>query len=102
MSSVRILGSQTTSSGGDCSFSVVCKVPSFEVVSQVPGGLKAIKQAEQLQPTVVLPGLNGIEAGGRIRKLAPETKIVCVSEKFDRDTVHAALNLEASGVRHEI
>jgi DNA-binding response OmpR family regulator len=44
-------------------------------VFETSDGLKAVQAAERLQPTVVLldiglPGLNGIQAGGLIRRVA--------------------------------
>ena len=54
--------------------------PSFEVVFETSDGLKAVQAAEKLQPAVVLldiglPGLNGIQAGGWIRRVAPFAKM---------------------------
>jgi DNA-binding NarL/FixJ family response regulator len=76
--------------------------PLFEIICQVSDGLEAVRMAEKLQPTVVLldiglPGLNGIEASGWIRKLAPDVKLVFVSQEFDPDIVRAALQLGAWG-----
>jgi DNA-binding NarL/FixJ family response regulator len=64
--------------------------------------LKAVQAAEKLQPTVVLldiglAGLNGIQAGDRIRRVAPSTKIVFVSMERDPDIVEAAWRLGAWG-----
>jgi two-component system, NarL family, nitrate/nitrite response regulator NarL len=84
-----------------CSISsTLSRVASFEIISEVSDGLKAVQQAETLKPAVVLldiglPGLNGIEAGGWIRKLVPACKIVFLTEQFDPDIVKAALNLRA-------
>jgi DNA-binding NarL/FixJ family response regulator len=55
-----------------------------------------------MQPTVVLldiglPGLDGIKAGAGIRRVAPDAKIVFVSQQFDPDIVRAALQLGAWG-----
>jgi len=76
--------------------------PSFEIVSESSDGLKAVQAAEKLQPTVVLldiglPGLNGIQAGGWIRRVAPSAKIVFVSMERDPDIVEAAWRLGACG-----
>ena len=102
MSLVRVLVAEGVECWRRFVSSMLRKVPSFEIICEVSDGLKAVQQAEKLQPTVVLldiglPGLNGIEAGGWIRKLVPETKIVFLSEQFDRDIVEAALNLRAGG-----
>lgn len=76
--------------------------PSFEVVFEASDGLKAVQAAEKLQPAVVLldiglPGLNGIEAGGWIHRVAPSAKIVFVTMERDPDIVEAARKLGAWG-----
>jgi DNA-binding NarL/FixJ family response regulator len=40
-----------------------------------------------------LPKLNGIEAARRIRKLAPESKIIFLSQESSPDVVQEALSL---------
>jgi DNA-binding NarL/FixJ family response regulator len=82
--------------------SVLCVDPSFEIICEVSDGLKAVEAAERLQPDVVLldiglPEQNGIEAGRSILKLAPEAKIVFVSQEFDIDIVRATLEIGAWG-----
>src|SRR5882762_7229602 len=76
--------------------------PSFEIVFESSDGLKAVQAAEKFQPTVVLldiglPGLNGIQAGGWIRRVAPSAKIVFVTMQRDPDIVEAAWRLGAWG-----
>jgi DNA-binding NarL/FixJ family response regulator len=44
---------------------------------------------------VGLPGLNGIEAARRIRKCAPDSKIVFLSQESSPDVVTEALSLGA-------
>jgi len=82
--------------------SSMLRVESFEIVGEASDGLTAVQLAEQMQPTVVLldiglPGLDGIKAGAGIRRVAPEAKIVFVSQQFDPDIVRAALQLGAWG-----
>jgi len=74
----------------------------FEIVGEASDGLMAVQLAEQMQPTVVLldiglPGLDGIKAGAGIRRVAPDAKIVFVSQEFDPDIIRAALQLGAWG-----
>jgi DNA-binding NarL/FixJ family response regulator len=74
----------------------------FEIIGEASDGLEAIQLVEQMQPTVVLldiglPRLNGIGAGVRIRRVAPDAKILYVSQESDSDIVRAALQLGAFG-----
>ena len=83
-------------------YSIIKADRSFEIVSEASDGLKAAEAAEKLQPTVVLldislPGLNGLEAGGWIRRVAPFAKIVFVTMERDPDIVKAAWRLGAWG-----
>ena len=82
--------------------STLHKQPNLQVIGEIEDGLEAVKQAERLQPDVILldiglPGLNGIEAARRIRELAPETRIVFLTQESSTDVVHEALSLGAWG-----
>jgi DNA-binding NarL/FixJ family response regulator len=44
-----------------------------------------------------LPGLSGIEAARQIRKLAPESKIIFLTQETSTDFVQVALSLGAQG-----
>lgn len=46
---------------------------------------------------ISLPSLNGIEAGRQIRKLAPNAKILFLSQESSEDVVQEALSLGARG-----
>jgi DNA-binding NarL/FixJ family response regulator len=75
--------------------------PEFQIV-EVTDGLEAVRNAEELQPDLVLldiglPSLNGIEAARRIRKLAGERKILFLSQESSFDVVQAALGTGAQG-----
>ena len=53
--------------------------PELQIVCEVSDGLEAVQKAEELQPALIvldigLPGLNGIEAARRIRKISPNSK----------------------------
>ena len=74
----------------------------FKIIGEAANGLEAVYRVAQMQPTVVLldiglPKLNGIEAGVRIRRVAPDAKILYLSQEFDPDIVRAALQLGAFG-----
>jgi DNA-binding NarL/FixJ family response regulator len=76
--------------------------PELRVICQVSDGLEAVRKAEELQPDLLLldiglPTLNGIEAARQIRKLAPNSKIVFVSQESSADVVEEAFRLGALG-----
>jgi DNA-binding NarL/FixJ family response regulator len=76
--------------------------PDFQVIGEASDGLEAVRKAEELQPDLIvldigLPTLNGMEAARRIRKLAPESKIIFLSQESSADVVHEALSLGALG-----
>lgn len=65
-------------------------------------GEEAIELALALQPDLILldiglPKLDGIEAARRIRELAPQSKILFVSQESSIDIVQAAFSVGASG-----
>lgn len=73
-----------------------------DIVGEVADGFKAVKAAEQLQPDVVLldvglPGLNGLEACGWICRVAPQAKVLFLTEQRDGRIVHAAISRGAWG-----
>jgi DNA-binding NarL/FixJ family response regulator len=76
--------------------------PELQVVGEVSDGQEAVHKAEELRPDLILldiglPTLNGIEAARQIRKLAPESKIVFVSQESSADVIEEAMNLGAMG-----
>lgn len=76
--------------------------PELRVVSEVSDGLTAVQKSEELQPELILldvnlPELNGIEAARRMRKLAPGSRILILSQESDPDVVQEALNSGALG-----
>ena len=68
----------------------------MRIVGVVSDGLQAIQKAEELQPDVVLlnvglPKPNGIEAAQRIRKVAPNSKILFLSQEVDIEAARVSL-----------
>ena len=85
---------------------VVCSLlssdPALEVVCQTSDGENAVKKAEELQPDVVLldislPGISGIEAGRRIRKVSPDSRIIFLSQHDSIQMVEDALRVGGHG-----
>ena len=68
---------------GLCSF--LTADPGFEVVGEAALGREALLKAAELQPNVVvldisLPDIDGLEVTRRMRKIAPNSEILLVSE----------------------
>ena len=82
--------------------SVFSEVSDFEIISEASDGLQAVQKAEELLPDLILldiglPGLNGIEAARKIRKVAPNSKILFLSQESSADVVREALGAGAIG-----
>ena len=74
----------------------------LQIVFEASDGLQAVQKAEELQPDLILldiglPTLNGIEAARRIRDLAPNAKILFLSENNSSEIAEAALSTGARG-----
>src|ERR1700730_19303197 len=70
--------------------STLGQTPDLQVIGEASDGLEAVQKAQELQPELIvldigLPTLNGIEAARRIRKLAPESKIIFLSQESSAD-----------------
>jgi len=82
--------------------SMLGQKPELRVIGEAVDGLEAVQKAEELQPDLILldiglPTLNGIEVARRVRKLAPDSKILFVSMESSPEVVQEALNLGARG-----
>jgi DNA-binding NarL/FixJ family response regulator len=82
--------------------STLQKQPEYQVIGEVSDGLEAVRQAEELQPDLILldiglPTLDGIEAARRIREVSPRSKILFVSENRSVDVAEEALKTGAAG-----
>ena len=70
------------------------------VVGEASDGLRAAQRAQGLQPDLILldlslPKLNGMEAGRRIRKISPQSRIVFLSQDSTPEIVESALRIGA-------
>jgi CheY-like chemotaxis protein len=77
-------------------------MPTFQVICEISDGLQAVQKAKELQFDLILldiglPTLNGIAAARQILRIAPESKIIFVSQESSSDVVQEALNLGARG-----
>jgi DNA-binding NarL/FixJ family response regulator len=87
-------------------YSTLEKRAGFQVIDQASDGLEAVQKAEELQPDLILldiglPKLNGIEAAKRIRKVAPHSIILFLSQESSSDMVRETLRLGAMGYVHK-
>ena len=74
----------------------------FQVICEVSDGPEAVQKAEELHPDLILldiglPTLNGIEAARRIRRVAPKSRILFLTQESSSDVVQEALSLGAAG-----
>jgi DNA-binding NarL/FixJ family response regulator len=82
--------------------STLAKVSDLQIICEVADGLEAVRKAEELKPDLILldiglPTQSGIEAARQIRKLAPKSKIIFLTQESSADVVEAARSLGARG-----
>jgi CheY-like chemotaxis protein len=70
-------------------------------------GLEAVRKAEELQPDLILldinlPKMHGFEAAKQIRGLAPDARLLFMSQESSSDIVREALGLGAHGYIQKI
>ncbi len=99
---VRILIAEDNDTTRKTVCSLLSSEPGFEVVSEAANGLDAIRLAAVLQPDIVLlditmPTLGGIEASVRIRRVAPATRIIFLTQHNLGKLAEAAMATGAQG-----
>jgi len=101
-SSVRILVVEDFEPFRTLVRAILEKNPRLHIIAEVRGGLDAVQKATDLKPDLILldiglPLLNGLDAARLIRKLAPESRILFISQEPSPDVVQEALALGAFG-----
>lgn len=70
----------------------------LQVIGEAADGLEAVRKAQELKPDLILldiglPKLNGLEAARRIHVLAPQSRIIFLSQESCAEVVQEALKL---------
>lgn len=76
--------------------------PDIEVIGQASNGLEAVRVAAEQKPDVMLmdiqmPGVDGIEATERVRRQAPTTKVLVLSQIDNEEYLVRVLQAGAMG-----
>jgi CheY-like chemotaxis protein len=102
MSSVRVLLVDDFEAWRRIVCSTLGKNLELQVVGEASDGLEAVHKAKELQPDLIvldlgLPKMNGLEAARQIRKVAPKSKILFLTQESSADVVQEALSSGAHG-----
>ena len=78
------------------------KKPELQIVAEASDGIEAVEKSRQLQPDVILldiglPRLNGIAAAQQIREVAPQSKIIFVTQETSADIMKEAIGSGGMG-----
>jgi len=76
--------------------------PGFAVICDATNGADAVIHARQLQPDVVvldisMPGMDGLEAARQIKRVAPKTEILFLTQHDELPTIRQAFGVGARG-----
>jgi DNA-binding NarL/FixJ family response regulator len=76
--------------------------PILNIVCETADGEQAVQKAEELQPELILldiglPGISGIEAARRIRRVSPKSGLIFLSQHDSVQMVKDALNVGGHG-----
>src|SRR5437588_9402121 len=82
--------------------SLLSSDPLLSVVREAADGEQAVQQAEELHPDMILldislPGISGIEAAKRIRRVSPNSQIIFLSQHDSLQMVKDALRTGGHG-----
>jgi len=83
--------------------SMLEKEPHLHIICEASDGLEAVQKAKEMRPDLILldiglPKLNGIEAARQIRRSAPKSKILFLSQESSAAVVREALRFGAGFV----
>lgn len=78
------------------------KKPELQIVAEASDGVEAVEKSRQLQPDLILldiglPKLNGVAAAQQIREVAPQSKIIFVTQETSADIMKEAIGLGGMG-----
>ena len=102
MSTIRILVVEDFAPFRQFISVMLAKRSDLEMICAVDDGLEAVQKAEELKPDLVLldiglPTQSGIAAARQIRKVAPETKIIFLTQESSAEAIQEARSLGACG-----
>ena len=82
--------------------SLLRKQPELQIVAEASDGVEAVEKSQQLQPDIILldiglPRLNGIAAARQIGEVAPQSKIIFVTQETSADIMKKAIGSGGMG-----
>lgn len=81
---------------------ILAELPELKFIAEAADGAEAVKKASELKPDLILldvglPIVDGVEAAAKIRTVAPDAKLLFLTQHESRDFVEAAMRAGAAG-----